>query len=156
MWCLVIMPPFCPQCHEFLDELTFQRGPGCCLRWVVLKPQHFCVLSQWGAGSLLSSCCPAGQASCRPPCQLHTPRSAVVACRSWTHWQNAEELPSEVRTPPAVPHFPQGSSELGPQDLRFHDCRSRQSSSNPNSSMLEVCLSCWNASFFICTFNKHL
>lgn len=58
VWCLVIMPPFCPQCHEFTDELTFSEALGAVSLGSRTSRSTSVSSQPAGAGSLLSSCCP--------------------------------------------------------------------------------------------------
>lgn len=58
VWCLVIMPPFCPQCHEFTDELTFSEALGAVSLGSRTSRSTSVSSQPVGAGSLLSSCCP--------------------------------------------------------------------------------------------------
>lgn len=56
--CLVTMPPFFPQCHEFTDELTFNEALGAVSLGGRTSRSTSVSSQPVGPGSLLSSCCP--------------------------------------------------------------------------------------------------
>lgn len=51
-------PPFCPQCHEFTDEVTFSEALGAVSPGGRTSRSTSVSSQPMGHGSLLSSCCP--------------------------------------------------------------------------------------------------